>query len=363
MITGESRGFSTEQEMVDFLMFANSTVNNTEHYLGGIMFLNDFKNQGDNFSEHIVFKIRLSSSPRNSGKGKFYINPFKGDTSWNTQFMFPLFQKVGPREPMDDCGGAPGKYNLTNYNLGSVNTLKGLITLFALNFWLLSVFFHFVDNTIMCHYLIQEVKWKRTFEVDKNIFILEPKTSSCPKKGGYYSCEHLYFYLILIKVPGIFMYLWSYRSDLQVLSTRIGHTRHNSADSVPTSNLVCIKEVATRTTFCITGIIYYTCNVVTDIQCTCYKMPSTNIFKELCVKISLLIMTVCNAVYCRLYIDLMHILPQVTTERFNGSHHPSFAKWYQSMCILYNACIGFLSILQCFIEFNPLPDDKKIFLD
>ena len=43
-------------------------------------------------------------------------------------------------------------------------------------------------------------------------------------------------------------------------------TRHNSADSVPTSNLVCIKEVAIRTTFCIAGIIYYTCNLVIDIQ-------------------------------------------------------------------------------------------------
>ena len=31
-------------------------------------------------------------------------------------------------------------------------------------------------------------------------------------------------------------------------------TRHNSADSVPTSNLVCIKEVAIRSTFCIAGI-------------------------------------------------------------------------------------------------------------
>ena len=39
-------------------------------------------------------------------------------------------------------------------------------------------------------------------------------------------------------------------------------TRHNAADSLPTSNLVCIKEVAIRTTFChminIAGIIYYT---------------------------------------------------------------------------------------------------------
>ena len=39
------------------------------------------------------------------------------------------------------------------------------------------------------------------------------------------------------------------------------NTRHNSADSVPTSNLVCIKEVAIGTAFCIPGIIYYTCNL------------------------------------------------------------------------------------------------------
>ena len=32
-------------------------------------------------------------------------------------------------------------------------------------------------------------------------------------------------------------------------------TRYNSADSVPTSNLVCITEVAIRTTLCIAGII------------------------------------------------------------------------------------------------------------
>ena len=52
--------------------------------------------------------------------------------------------------------------------------------------------------------------------------------------------------------------------------TQRGHNRHNSADSVPTSNLVCIKEVAIRTTFNhmmnIAGIISYTCNLVIDIQ-------------------------------------------------------------------------------------------------
>ena len=40
---------------------------------------------------------------------------------------------------------------------------------------------------------------------------------------------------------------------------------------VPTSNPICIKEVAIRTTFCIAGIMYYTCSLVPDSQCTRYK--------------------------------------------------------------------------------------------
>ena len=116
--------------------------------------------------------------------------------------------------------------------------------------------------------------------------------------------------------------------------------RHNSADSIPTSNLVCIKEFAIKTTFCIAGIIYYTCNLVTDIQCTHYKNAfNKRFFNELCVKINLLrsvpkkIITVCNAVYFRLCINLMHILPPVTAEGFDGSHHPRFAECDQRISI------------------------------
>ena len=64
------------------------------------------------------------------------------------------------------------------------------------------------------------------------------------------------------------------------------------------------------------------------------KMPSTNVFNDLCVEISLLrsipkkIITVCNAVYFRLCIELMHFLPPVTAEGFDGSHHPRFAECY-----------------------------------
>ena len=52
-------------------------------------------------------------------------------------------------------------------------------------------------------------------------------------------------------------------------------TLYNSADSVPTSNLVCIQEVANRNTFShriyIAEMFYYTCSLVTDIHCTRYK--------------------------------------------------------------------------------------------
>ena len=52
-------------------------------------------------------------------------------------------------------------------------------------------------------------------------------------------------------------------------------TRHNSADSVPTSNLVCIMEVAIRTTssrlIIIVRIIYYIGSLVINIQCIRYK--------------------------------------------------------------------------------------------
>ena len=47
------------------------------------------------------------------------------------------------------------------------------------------------------------------------------------------------------------------------------YTHHNSAESVPTSNLVCIKEIAIRTTFSHMiniEIFYYTCSLVIDIQ-------------------------------------------------------------------------------------------------
>ena len=52
----------------------------------------------------------------------------------------------------------------------------------------------------------------------------------------------------------------------------------------------------------------------------CVSKKSAKIYSEK-------IVTVCNAVYFRFCIDLMHILPPVTAEGFDGSHHPRFAEW------------------------------------
>ena len=75
-------------------------------------------------------------------------------------------------------------------------------------------------------------------------------------------------------------------------TSRLNITHHNSADSVPTSNLVSITEVAIRTTFShmisIAGIIYYTHSLVVGVQCIHYENAFNKLFDELCVKTILL---------------------------------------------------------------------------
>ncbi|XP_071130810.1 phospholipid-transporting ATPase ABCA3-like isoform X2 [Mytilus edulis] len=96
------QGFNTEEEMVDFLIFANSTVNNTKTYLGGVVFQTNLLD-----TKHIQYSIRLSSYPRNTKNKNQKLNPIKDDTNWFTQYMFPLYQRIGPRSNIS-CGGDPG---------------------------------------------------------------------------------------------------------------------------------------------------------------------------------------------------------------------------------------------------------------
>ena len=63
------------------------------------------------------------------------------------------------------------------------------------------------------------------------------------------------------------------KTDKREILTRFSGVTHSSqlGRFRTTSNLVCITEVAIRTTLCIAGITKYICNLVTDSQCTCYK--------------------------------------------------------------------------------------------
>lgn len=92
------KGFQTEDEMEGFLM------NDTDNYLAGVVFTNHFRDES--FPNRISYKLRFSSAPRNVPKNETTL--FKRDTRWQTQFTFPLFQRVGPRENNYVCGGAPG---------------------------------------------------------------------------------------------------------------------------------------------------------------------------------------------------------------------------------------------------------------
>ena len=71
-------------------------------------------------------------------------------------------------------------------------------------------------------------------------------------------------------------------------------------------------------------------------------MPSRNVFNETITENLTLL---CNALYFRLCIDLMHItppvtaegydiIPPVTDERYDGSHHPRCAELEWKKCIL-----------------------------
>ncbi|XP_074649372.1 phospholipid-transporting ATPase ABCA3-like isoform X2 [Tubulanus polymorphus] len=103
-IVTEGLGFPTEKELVTYLSQVNKS---THDVLGGVVFTNSW-NRIDNSSERLSYKIRLNSSPRNAGRQKISMNPFGGKGKWLTEFAFPLFQKIGPREKEHPWGGSPG---------------------------------------------------------------------------------------------------------------------------------------------------------------------------------------------------------------------------------------------------------------
>lgn len=74
--------------------------------LAGVAFLNILPS--GSLPSDVQYALRFPSSPRSAGKQHFNVNPFKTDSRWFTEYSFPLFQQLGPREQGMD-GGIPGK--------------------------------------------------------------------------------------------------------------------------------------------------------------------------------------------------------------------------------------------------------------
>ncbi|XP_059176011.1 phospholipid-transporting ATPase ABCA3-like [Physella acuta] len=99
--------FTSEDEMIDTITQVNNINNESYAYLGGVVFTSDFKNVSGTQvpDKNVVYKIRLRYGPLlSTGKQKVGI---KSNIAWSTNFMFPPYQIVGPREAKNPCDGDP----------------------------------------------------------------------------------------------------------------------------------------------------------------------------------------------------------------------------------------------------------------
>ncbi|XP_059176010.1 phospholipid-transporting ATPase ABCA3-like [Physella acuta] len=133
--------FPNEDEMVKFITIDNSTVNNSDIYLGGVVFTSEFNQVNGTVvpNKNVVYKIRLSYAARLAKVDKKLA--FQSHTAWSTNFMFPPYQIVGPREAESPCNGDPG------YEIEGFLAIQ-----------------HAVDDSLMKEFLTDEafIKYKST---------------------------------------------------------------------------------------------------------------------------------------------------------------------------------------------------------
>ena len=111
MLVVDAIGFNTEEQMAE-TFYEKLEKDARDHsqsckVLAGIAFRNILAN--GSFPRNVEYALRFPSSPRNAGKQRFHLDPFKTDSRWFTEFSFPLLQQIGPRENGLD-GGIPGNY-------------------------------------------------------------------------------------------------------------------------------------------------------------------------------------------------------------------------------------------------------------
>jgi len=119
--------FSSESEMVRDFLHVLEMPYSTKQVLAGIVFTKVPPVCRGIPESNLEYKLRFPSTLR-SGGGKFSMSPFGRVSHWMTQYMFPVFQKVGPRKAHSIQGGPPGRNALLKY--GTVHTHTHLTALF-----------------------------------------------------------------------------------------------------------------------------------------------------------------------------------------------------------------------------------------
>nr|APD26538.1 ATP-binding cassette transporter subfamily A member 3 X1 protein [Brachionus koreanus] len=88
-------GFGSEEEAVDFA----TSIYSSKRCLGVISFTNQAET-------NLVYKIRLSHSPRNNPG----LSEFSRERDWKTNALYPFFPVLGPRNKEQINGGTPGYF-------------------------------------------------------------------------------------------------------------------------------------------------------------------------------------------------------------------------------------------------------------
>ena len=90
-------GFDSEEELLEAM-----TLSSSNNILGGIIFKNDFTDDGQTAPPNMTYSIRLSNSMRN-------VENENSMSQWQTEDLFPFYQVPGPRNKDDLYGGVPGR--------------------------------------------------------------------------------------------------------------------------------------------------------------------------------------------------------------------------------------------------------------
>jgi len=102
-------GFSNESAMVQDFLQTHDTAGNAKKVLAGVVF-NKIPSVWSRTSQSTMeYKLRFPSTLRSAHQRGFSLNPFNNNDHWMTKLMFPVLQKLGPRNGNQLQGGPPGR--------------------------------------------------------------------------------------------------------------------------------------------------------------------------------------------------------------------------------------------------------------